>query len=480
MIEIMYLIVGIFIGGFITWVIVKSRLNSEYSQKISVIQSDYLTKYGEIEGRAKSAEAVVNELRQQIQQKEQEINKIRLELSEEQHQRIETTTRLEETQKRLEDSYNNLEEQKSLLELMKTEMSDIFRAHASAALKSSNDDFLKLASEHLGKVLAETKGKLGEHREALEGTIKPLQEMLKRYEEQIQQIEKNRHESFGSLTQQIRSLSSMQEQLQKETNNLVTVLRRPKVSGSWGEIGLRRVVELAGMTPYCDFYEQESVMTETGKLRPDMIVRLPNGREIVVDAKAPVDAYLNSVSASNEEERQKAINNYVTQVRSHMNNLGSKAYWDQLKQSPEFVVMYLPGESFFSAALEFDHKLIEDGSSKRVIISTPTTFIALLKAIAYGWQQEQITKSAQEISLIGKELHDRFSVVIEHFSKIGAALKKSVESYNDSVRSLESRLIPSVKKLKELGISSQKDIVAPQEITLSTKNIEYLDQEFKK
>lgn len=476
--EIIYLIVGIVVGGVITWFTVKSRLQSVYSQKISDIQSDFLTKNAEIDGRAKSAEAVINELRQQIQQKEREIAEIRLELSEEKHQRIETITRLDESQKRLEDSYKNLEEQKSLLELMKMELSDIFRAHASAALKSSNDDFLKLASEHLGKVLAETKGKLGEHKEALEGTIKPLQDMLKRYEEQIQQIEKNRHESFGSLTQQIRSLSSMQEQLQKETSNLVTVLRRPKVSGSWGEIGLRRVVELAGMTPYCDFYEQESVTTESGKLRPDMIVRLPNGREIVVDAKAPVDAYLSAVSASNEEERQKAISNYIAQVRNHLNNLGSKAYWDQLKESPEFVVMYLPGESFFSAALEFDHKLIEDGSSKKVIISTPTTFIALLKAIAYGWQQEQITKSAQEISLIGKELYDRFSIVIEHFSKTGGALKKAVEHYNDSVRSLEARFIPSVKKLKELGISSHKDITTPQEISHSTKSIEYLEQEF--
>ncbi len=478
--ELIYLIVGLLVGGIITWFIVKSRLHSEYSQKISNIQSDHLIKYAEIEGRAKSAEALIQELRQQIQQKDQEISKVRLELSEERQQRIETMTRLEETRKRLEDSYKSLEEQKSLLELMKSEMSDIFRAHASAALKSSNEDFLRLASEHLGKVLAETKGKLGEHKEALEGTIKPLQEMLKRYEEQIQQIEKDRHESFGSLAQQIRSLSSMQEQLQRETSNLVTVLRRPKVSGSWGEIGLRRVVELAGMTPYCDFYEQQSVGTEAGKLRPDMIVRLPNGREIVVDAKAPVDAYLSAVSASNEEERQKAINNYISQVRNHMNNLGSKAYWDQLKKSPEFVVMYLPGESFFSAALEFDHKLIEDGTAKKVIISTPTTFIALLKAIAYGWQQDQIAKSAQEISSIGKELYDRFSIVIDHFSKIGKALKNSVEAYNDSVRSLESRFIPSVKKLKELGISSQKDIPSPQEISNTAKNVEYLEQELKR
>ncbi|MDI6801240.1 MAG: DNA recombination protein RmuC [Thermodesulfovibrionales bacterium] len=462
--SVIFLIIGLIVGGAAAWFIAKSRIHKQIV---------------EIEGRAKSAEAVVGELRQQIQRKDSDISSIRNDLDNERQQKTETTTRLEEAQKRLEDSYKNLEEQKALIEVMKTELTDTFKAHASAALKSSNDDFLKLASEHLGKILAETKGKLGEHKEAIDGTIKPFQEMLKRYEEQIQVIEKNRHESFGSLAQQIRSLSSMQEQLQKETSNLVTVLRRPKVSGSWGEIGLRRVAELAGMTAYCDFYEQESVSTETGRLRPDMIVRLPNGREIVVDAKAPVDAYLNAVSASSEEERKKAINNYITQVRNHMNTLGSKAYWDQFKQSPEIVAMYLPGESFFSAALEHDHKLIEDGSAKKVILSTPTTFIALLKAIAYGWQQDQITKSAQEISNLGKELYERFAIVLEHFSKTGLAIRKAVESYNEGARSIESRLIPSVRKFKELGVSSPKEIASPAEIGEGTKNIEHLALEFE-
>ena len=467
MTEIIFLIVGLLAGGAAVWFFISSRLQANYSRQIA-----------EIEGRAKSAEAVIGELRQQIQQKELEINLTRNELDNEKQKRIETTTRLDEAQKRLEDASKNLEEQKALLDVMKTELTDTFRAHASAALKSSNEDFLKLASEHLGRILAETKGKLGEHKEALDGTIKPLQEMLKRYEEQIQQIEKHRHESFGSLTQQIRSLSSMQEQLQKETSNLVTVLRKPRVSGSWGEIGLRRVAELAGMTAYCDFYEQESVSSDTGRLRPDMVVRLPNGREIVVDAKAPVDAYLNAVSASSEDEKKKAISNYINQVRNHMNTLGSKAYWDQFKQSPEIVVMYLPGESFFSAALEHDHKLIEDGSAKKVILSTPTTFIALLKAIAYGWQQEQVTKSAQKISDLGKELYERFYIVVEHFAKTGAAIRKAVDSYNEGVRSMESRLIPSVRRFKELGVSTPKEIISPSEISQNTKNVEHLITEF--
>jgi DNA recombination protein RmuC len=302
--------------------------------------------------------------------------------------------------------------------------------------------------------------------------------MLKRYEEQIKDIEKSRHESFGSLSQQIKSLSSMHEQLQRETNNLVTALRKPQVSGSWGQMSLRRAAELAGMAAYCDFYEQESVSTDTARLRPDMIVRLPNGREIVVDAKAPVDAYLNAISASSEDERKKAIIGYTTQVRNHMNALGSKSYWDQFPQSPELVVMYLPGESFFSVALENDPKLIEDGSMKKVILSTPTTFIALLKAIAYGWQQEQITKSAQEINRLGKELYERFSIVIEHFFKTGIAIRKAVESYNEGVRSMETRLIPSIRKFKELGVSSPKEINSLAEIDQTAKNMDYIAFEF--
>jgi DNA recombination protein RmuC len=403
---------------------------------------------------------------------------LRAALEQKQLQCAKAETRLQENERRLEDSYKNLEEQRALIEAMKKELTDTFTALSSAALKSSSEDFLRLATESLGKVLAETKGKLGEHQQMIDATIKPLQETLKRYELQIREMEDNRHKTFGSLTEQLRALSSMQERLQRETNNLVTVLRRPKVSGSWGEIGLRRVAELAGMTPYCDFYEQETVTTENGKLRPDMIVKLPNGREIVVDAKAPVDAYLNSLSASTEEERRKGIANYVAQVRSHMSSLSSKSYWDQFPQSPELVVMYLPGESFFSAALEHDPRLIEDGSMKKVILATPTTFIALLKAIAYGWQQEQVAQSAQEINKLGKELYERFAIVIEHFSRTGDSLRKAVGSYNDGVRSLETRLIPSIRKFRDLGISSAKEISDVAAIDQAPKTCDYLATEF--
>ena len=402
-------------------------------------------------GRAQKAEALVTELRQQSRQKDNEISQLRSDLSNEKLAGTEAITRLDASRKAFE-------EQKLLLESMKKEMTDTFNALSSAALKSSSEDFLRLASEHLGKVVSETKGRLGEHQAAIDGLVKPLQDALKKYEEQINSIEAKRRQDYGGIEEKIVMLAATHQQLQRETSSLVTALRKPQVSGSWGQLSLRRAAELAGMTAYCDFFEQVSVNTETGRLRPDMIVRLPNGREIVVDVKAPVDAYLNAMSASSEEERQKTLSNYVSQVRGHMNALGAKSYWDQFPKSPEIVVMYLPGESFFSAALEYDHKLIEDSSLKKVILATPTTFIALLKAIAYGWQQEQITENAQKISMLGKELYERVNVWVKHVNEIGKALGRAIEAYERARGSMETRVLPSVRRFKELGVTGGEDI----------------------
>ena len=402
-------------------------------------------------GRAQKAEALVTELRQQSRQKDNEISQLRSDLSNEKLAGTEAITRLDASRKAFE-------EQKLLLESMKKEMTDTFNALSSAALKSSSEDFLRLASEHLGKVVSETKGRLGEHQAAIDGLVKPLQDALKKYEEQINSIEAKRRQDYGGIEEKIMMLAATHQQLQRETSSLVTALRKPQVSGSWGQLSLRRAAELAGMTAYCDFFEQVSVNTETGRLRPDMIVRLPNGREIVVDVKAPVDAYLNAMSASSEEERQKTLSNYVSKVRGHMNALGAKSYWDQFPKSPEIVVMYLPGESFFSAALEYDHKLIEDSSLKKVILATPTTFIALLKAIAYGWQQEQITENAQKISMLGKELYERVNVWVKHVNEIGKALGRAIEAYERARGSMETRVLPSVRRFKELGVTGGEDI----------------------
>lgn len=443
-----FLILGLVIGGIVAWLIASSRL----------------------QGRAKVAEALVGEKIQQIQQKDSEINQMRSELNSERQFKVEALTRLEESQK-------NLEEQKSLLEAMKTEMTDTFNALSSAALKSSSEDFLRLASEHLGKVVAETKGKLGEHQAAIDGLIKPLHEALKRYEEQVRSIEESRHKAYGSLEEQLRALALTHEQLQRETSNLVSALKRPQVRGRWGEITLRRVAELSGMSVHCDFTEQISVETESGRLRPDMVVHLPMDREIVVDSKVSLDAYLDALSAQTEDERKTRMERHAQQVRIHMNKLASKEYWNQFRQSPEFVVLFIPGEAFLSSALEMDNTIIEDGIEKRVIIATPTTFIALLRAIAYGWRQEQLTKNAQQISALGKELYERVSVWVKHLNDIGTALGKAMDAYNKSVGSIEFRILPSVRKFKELGATAADEIPILEQIDQMPRTMSLLESD---
>jgi DNA recombination protein RmuC len=459
--EFLFFLPGLILGSVLVFLILRMR----HSREILVIQKKQLQEIAGLREELKASEARIEELRTQVQTRGEDIRKLREEITEEKNLQTEAITKLQASEK-------SLDEQKSLLEAMKKELTSTFNALSSAALKSSSEDFLRLAAEHLGKIVAETKGKLGEHKTSMDSLVRPLQEALKKYEDQIHALESKRRQDYGSLDEQIKLLMSTQQRLQHETSNLVSALRRPQVSGRWGQFNLRRVAELAGMAAHCDFYEQETVSTETARLRPDMIVRLPNDRVIVVDAKSPVDAYLNAISNPNETERQKGMENYVQQVRSHLNTLSSKAYSDQFEHSPEFVVMYLPGESFFSAALEYDPKLIEDGSLKKVILATPTTFIALLKAVAYGWQQAELTKNAQEVSRLGKELYERFAVAMDHFSRTGTHLQKAVESYNDSVRSIESRLLHSVRRFKELGISSAKEVPPLDEIPERPKTLE--------
>ena len=457
MTTIIFLISGLVIGGFAAWFIASSQKQKQYSQVVT-----------ELEKRASGAEARIEELRRQVQQRDTEIVQVRNELDAERQAKVEAVTKFDAAQE-------SFEEQKALIEVMKTEMTDTFNALSSAALKSSSEDFLRLASEHLGKVVADTKGRLGEHQAALDGMLKPLHETLKRYEEQIRSIEESRHKAYGSLEEQLRALASTHEHLQRETSNLVSALRKPQVRGRWGEMQLRRVAELSGMSMHCDFTEQLSVDTEKGKIRPDMIVHLPMEREIVVDSKVSLDAYLDAVSASTEDERRTKMEKHAQQVRTHMNKLASKEYWSQFKQSPEFVVLFIPGESFLSSALEIDTALIEDGIQRRVIIATPTTVIALLRAIAYGWRQEQMTKNAEEISELGRQLYERMTTLAQHFDNIGSNLEKAIAAYNKAVGSMESRILPSVRKFRELGATGADEIPIIEQIDQKPRNLSILE-----
>jgi len=361
---------------------------------------------------------------------------------------------------------------KQAQELARSQLTETFGHLSSQALKQNNEEFLKLAQENLKQFQNKAQGEFAQKEQAIDNLIKPIKAALEKTEKQIHSMEHERKEAYGALTQHLETMTQTQQALQGETRNLVKALRRPEVRGQWGEMTLKRLAELAGMVEHCDFYEQEHTQTEDGAMRPDMIVRMPGGREIVVDVKTPLDAYLSAVEATDEKEREVHLARHTKNVRKRVQELAIKGYWNQFKNSPEFVVLFIPGDQFLSAALDNDYSLLEDAMQQKVILATPTSFVALLRAVAYGWRQESLAENAQHIREVGEDLYARLATFAEHLSKVGKNLNNSVQHYNKAVASFDTRVLPGARKFTEMGISSKKTVENIDQIETTTRNIE--------
>ena len=446
LIPVLTLIFGAAIGAVVTWLVARAKSQRAFD-----------------DGRTSSS-AELAAFQERIAAKDRELQKLQDTFDAESA----AGERLREENARifadLEGERRAAQERNESFRRVTEELAEKFKALSRDALKDNNQEFLNLARVTLEKSQIAAKGDLEQRQHAIDQMVKPLKESLEKVDGKIAEMERIRAGAYSGLIEQVKTLAASHQQLQAETGNLVKALRTPHVRGRWGEIQLRRVVELAGMVQYCDFTEQETIANEDGRIRPDVIVRLPGNRTIVVDAKVPFEAFYESISTADDAIRLERLKEHARLVRTHIGALSRKSYWETVQPTPEFVLLFLPGESFYSAALEQDPKLIEDGINQKVIIATPTTLIALLKAISYGWQQEQRAANADEVGKLGKDLYDRLRTFLSHFSDIGKNLDRALESYNKGVGSLEARVLVTARKFKERSALSGEEIESPEHI----------------
>ena len=437
MLEVIYLIGGLLAGGIVAGLLIHSRAKASASAQTA-----------ELGAQIAAAQSAGTELRAQLAQREEETKRLTAQLQTEQQARVAAETRVSE-------SLKNVEEQRRLLLDAEAKLKESFTALSAEILRVNGEQFAKQAAEK----------------------VQPLNEALKRYEEEIRQIEKSRQTSYAGLTEQIKQIAATHQQLSRETGSLAHALRTPQVKGRWGELQLRRVVEVAGLSAHCDYVEQFSTDTEDGRLRPDLLVKLPGERTIVIDSKVSTNAYLDALGEADDVARQPHLQRYLKAVREHIRQLSSKAYWNQFSTAPDFVVMFVPGESFFSAALEQDRTLIEDAMNSRVILASPTTLIALLRTVAYSWQQQELLENARQIGETAKLLYERVNTFAGHLDRLGDQLGKATKAYNDAAGSWESRVMPMGRRVQELGVSAKQAEFAelpPIDVTPRQLTIEQL------
>jgi DNA recombination protein RmuC len=424
---------GVIAGSLAGWAVGRAQMAGRVGLEVAAI-----------EARLARAEAREEEARRDLERRDGEVTGLRAALDGERTSRVQAETRWEAARE-------SREAQQRLVEEARERLAGTFQALGAETLQRTQETFLALAREALDV-------RLGRGEAALDAAVRPLRDALDRYEAHLRELEATRQTSQGSLEEQLRTLAASSLALQRETGTLVSALRAPHVRGRWGELTLHRVVELAGLTGHCDYAEQVTADGDGARSRPDLVVHLPGGRLIVVDAKVPLAGYLDALSAATDDDRAAALARHARQLRTHMSQLAAKAYWDRFASTPELVVMFIPGEPFVAAAAEIDGALIEDGMARGVVVATPATLIALLRAIAHGWRQERVAASAARVSDLGRQLHGRLRSLAGHLAEVGASLSGATAAFNRAVGSLESRVLPAARRFRDLGAATGDEI----------------------